>query len=83
MLLTFTAFVEDSASEGIKLGFGFDRDFGVVAAFGNINAFIGNKGAAVDFIFSKSTLKMDARRIGMSVPAVMAVSVRACQSVRK
>ena len=61
VLLTFTAFVEDSASEGIKLGFGFDRDFGVVAQFhGDVNGFIGNKGAAIDFLFVKDTLKMEA-----------------------
>jgi len=59
LMITFTAFAEDSASKGLKLGFGFDRDFGVAAALGNINAFVGNKGAAVDFIFMKKPLKVD------------------------
>jgi len=59
VLLTSTVFVEDSAAEGIKLGFGFDRDFGVVAQFhGDVNGFIGNKGAAIDFLFVKDKLKM-------------------------
>jgi len=61
LLLTFTAFVEDSASEGIKLGFAFDRDFGVAVQFhGDVNGFIGNKGAAIDFLFVKDKLKMEA-----------------------
>jgi len=61
VLLTSTVFVEDSAAEGIKLGFGFDRDFGVVAQFhGDVNGFIGNKGAAIDFLFVKDKLKMEA-----------------------
>lgn len=61
VLLTSTVFVEDSAAEGIKLGFGFDRDFGVAAQFhGDVNGFIGNKGAAIDFLFVKDKLKMEA-----------------------
>ena len=36
-----TALIEDSASEGIKLGFGFYRDFGVEVQFhGDVNGLI-------------------------------------------
>ena len=44
------------AGEGIKLGFGFDRDFGITGTIGKFNGFLGNKGVAVDYIFMKKKL---------------------------
>lgn len=50
---------ESAASNKLKLGFGFDRDFGVAGAIGNINGFVGNKGVAVDYIFNKEAFKIE------------------------
>jgi hypothetical protein len=58
-MLASTAFADGSGGKTLKLGFGFDRDFGLVAALGDINAFIGNKGAAIDYLFYKEALKTD------------------------
>lgn len=54
-----TAQAEDAPLKGIKLGFGFDRGFGVVGTMGNFNGFIGNDGASVDYIFRKDKFKTD------------------------
>ncbi len=48
-----------SAAQGLKLGFGFDRGFGVVGSIDKLNGFIGNDGASVDYIFMKKKIKTD------------------------
>ena len=50
--------------KGIKLGFGFDRGFGIVGSMGKFNGFLGNDGVAVDYLFSKDKLKAE----GVNVP---------------
>jgi len=50
------AHAEDYALKGVKLGFGFDRDFGIVGSIGKLNGFIGNDGVSVDYIFNKDKL---------------------------
>lgn len=57
LMLTNTAQAEDNAMKGIKLGFGFDRGFGVVGTMGKFNGFIGNDGVSVDYIFKKEKFK--------------------------
>lgn len=52
-----TVYAEDAPLKGIKLGFGFDRGFGVVGTMGKFNGFIGNDGASVDYIFKKEKFK--------------------------
>ena len=44
---------------GVKLGFGFDRGFGVVGNIGKLNGFIGNKGASLDYILQKDSLQVE------------------------
>jgi len=46
--------------KNLKLGFGFDRGFGITGAIGNLNGFIGNDGVSVDYIFNKENLNVDA-----------------------
>ena len=48
-----------NALSGIKLGFGFDRGFGVVGSIENLNGFIGNDGASIDYIFKKDSLNIE------------------------
>ena len=55
MLLNVTH-ADGNAAKGFKLGFGFDRDFGILGAIGNLNGFIGNDGVSVDYIFNKDKL---------------------------
>jgi len=59
VMLTSPVSAEENALSGIKLGFGFDRDFGVVGSLGKFNGFIGNKGASVDYILNKQALKIE------------------------
>ena len=59
LMFTITVHAEDAPLKGIKLGFGFDRGFGVVGTIGKFNGFIGNDGASVDYIFNKEKLKTD------------------------
>lgn len=56
LALLGTAHAEDNAMKGIKLGFGFDRGFGVVGSLGNLNGFLGDDGVAIDYIFMKKKL---------------------------
>ena len=58
-LLTNVVNAENAPVKGIKLGFGFDRGFGVTGAIENLNGFIGNKGLSVDYIFKKDTLNLN------------------------
>ena len=60
LMLTSTVHAEDAPLKGIKLGFGFDRGFGVVGTMGKFNGFIGNDGVSVDYIFKKEKLNTDA-----------------------
>jgi len=56
LMLFGTAQSEESPLKGIKLGFGYDRDFGIVGSIGKFNGFLGNDGLAVDYIFMKQKL---------------------------
>ena len=56
LILTGTVHAEGNAQKGIKLGFGFDRDFGITGTIGKFNGFLGNDGVAVDYIFMKKKL---------------------------
>lgn len=59
LMLIGTAQAEDSVLKGVKLGFGFDRGFGITGSMGKFNGFLGNDGFAVDYIFNKAALKVD------------------------
>ena len=59
LMLIGTVHAEDGAMKGIKLGFGFDRGFGIVGALGKLKGFIGNDGASVDYIFSRDAINND------------------------
>ena len=59
-LLFFGNAYADGAAKGLKLGFGFDRGFGIVGSVGKLNGFIGNDGVSVDYIFKKDGLNVDA-----------------------
>ncbi len=56
LMLIGTVHAEENAQKGIKLGFGFDRDFGITGTIGKFNGFLGNEGVAVDYIFMKKKL---------------------------
>lgn len=58
-MLVGAVHAEENALQGMKLGFGFDRGFGVTGTIGQHNGFIGNKGVAVDYIFKNDTLKVE------------------------
>lgn len=60
LMLIASVNAEENAMKGLKLGFGFDRGFGVVGAIGDFYGFIGNDGAAIDYIFTRDTLKIEA-----------------------
>lgn len=55
-MLIVTVQAQDNVLKDIKLGFGYDRGFGVVGTLGKFNGFIGNDGVAVDYIFLKKKL---------------------------
>jgi hypothetical protein len=59
LMLIGTVHAEEKPLKGIKLGFGFDRGFGIVGTMGKFNGFIGNDGVAVDYILNKETLKLE------------------------
>lgn len=59
LMLCGTAQSEDAPLKGIKLGFGFDRGLGVVGSMGNLNGFIGNDGASVDYVLKKEEFKSE------------------------
>ena len=56
LMLIGTVHAEENALKGIKLGFGIDRDFGIVGTMGKFNGFLGNDGVAVDYIFTRKKL---------------------------
>jgi len=57
--LLSTAHAEENALKGMKLGFGFDRGFGVIATKGKFNGFLGNDGIAVDYLLKRETLELE------------------------
>ena len=62
LIFSGTALPEESLQKrinlkGIKLGFGFDRGFGVTGSWRQFNGFVGNDGVAVDYIFKKQEFK--------------------------
>ncbi len=59
LLQVNAVFAETTALKGVKLGFGFDRGFGMTGSLGKLNGFIGNDGVAVDYLFKKDTLKLE------------------------
>lgn len=59
LLFVGTVQAEDKLLKGLKLGFGFDQGFSVVANKGNINAALGDKGVAIDYLFLRGDLKLD------------------------
>ena len=59
-MLLGTAHAEQAPLKNLKLGFGFDRGFGISGAIGKLNGFIGNDGVSVDYIFNKDNLNVDA-----------------------
>lgn len=56
LMLIGTVRAEDGAMKGIKLGFGFDRGFGIAGAIGKLKGFIGNDGVSVDYIFNRKAI---------------------------
>lgn len=60
LLLLSTAYSEQAPLKNLKLGFGFDRGFGITGSVGDLNGFIGNDGVSVDYIFNKDDLNVDA-----------------------
>ena len=60
LLLIGTAYSEQTPLKNLKIGFGFDRGFGITASVGDLNGFIGNDGVSVDYIFNKHALNVDA-----------------------
>ena len=59
LMLLGTVHAEDSAMKGVKLGFGFDRGFGIVGSLGKLKGFIGNDGVSVDYIFHRDAINND------------------------
>lgn len=59
-MLFGTAHADQAPLKNLKLGFGFDRGFGITGSVGDLNGFIGNKGVSVDYIFNKDDLNVDA-----------------------
>ena len=60
LLLSGALYAEAAPLKNLKLGFGFDRGFGITGSVGDLNGFIGNDGVSVDYIFNKKTLNVDA-----------------------
>ena len=59
LLHTGAAQAEDAPLKGMKLGFGFDRGFGLTGSIGKFNGFLGDKGFAVDYLFMQGPLKIE------------------------
>lgn len=60
LLLSGALYAEPASFKNLKLGFGFDRGFGITGSVGDLNGFIGNDGVSVDYIFNKDALDVDA-----------------------
>ncbi len=50
---------QDNPLQGVRLGFAFDRGFGLTATKDDFNGFIGNDGFALDYIVRKEPLKLE------------------------
>lgn len=61
MLIGGTAQAEDAPLKGIKLGFGFDRGFGITGSMGKFNGFLGDKGIAIDYLFKRDALNVEVK----------------------
>ena len=61
LALIGTAQAEDAPLKGIKLGFGFDRGFGIAGAMGKLKGFIGNDGVSVDYLFHRDALEIEVK----------------------
>jgi len=59
LLLMLTAQADDNALKGMKLGFGFDRGLGITGSAGKLNGFVGNDGAAIDYVANSDALKLE------------------------
>lgn len=59
LMLSSAVQAEEAPLKGIKLGFGFDRGFGVVGTMGKFNGFLGNDGVSLDYIFMKKPLNAE------------------------
>ena len=59
-MLLGTGHADQAPLKNLKLGFGFDRGFGITGAIGKLNGFIGNDGVSIDYIFNKERLNVDA-----------------------
>ena len=59
VMLAFLAILSSSAwaEENVKLGFGFDKGFGVTAQIDAINAFVGNDGLSADYIIKHGSFE--------------------------
>ncbi len=60
LLLSGAVYAEAASLKNLKLGFGFDRGFGITGSVGDLNGFVGNDGVSVDYIFNKNALDVDA-----------------------
>jgi hypothetical protein len=59
LILVDFAVAGDNVLKGAKFGLAYDRGLGVIGTVGKFNGFIGNDGAAFDYIFKKDTLKVE------------------------
>ena len=59
-MLLSAAHADQAPLKNLKLGFGFDRGFGITGAIGKLNGFIGNDGVSIDYIFHRNNLNVDA-----------------------
>ena len=50
---------EETPLQGMKLGFGFDQGFSVVASLGGLNGAPGDDGVALDYVLMKDELKIE------------------------
>ena len=58
-MLIGTTQAEDAPLKGFKLGFGFDRGFGIVGSMGKLKGFLGDDGVSVDYLFKRDSLNVE------------------------
>ena len=59
LMLIGTTQAEDAPLKGFKLGFGFDRGFGIVGSMGKLKGFLGDDGVSVDYLFKRDSLNAE------------------------
>ena len=59
LMLIGTTQAEDAPLKGFKLGFGFDRGFGIVGSMGKLKGFLGDDGVSVDYLFKRDSLNVE------------------------